>query len=1386
MPTFGKPAVSWLHAQRLDIFVRSREGTLVHTWLENGAHDAIDLGGSLDLFSEPVAVRREPQRLDVFAKSGLRLLHWRWAADLGRMVGPEELPGFITSKPVPAADGDKLYVFSHDLGQRLRVWESAQDNSWSLATIDDISTGSDFAAVRRMPGTIDVYTSHFGIEHRALIGDKWREPVRLPRSETLERGIASIAAIAPEDEHHIIRQDVYGRQGNGTLSHWGLGFFASHDPTRWFGPDPTRQEAVAFDPTVVTLGMDSAEIFFRDDQDVLHHWSWNATTRKYDDAGPVGKGCVADPVAVVRGFDMGNAGPVAGIDVVAQTADDTITVWSWNKVEWSRQSWQLPSPRAASGAVLPEPAQDTIGDGVDDMAPAFLVTRPADHVVLGLHAPGYRLDTQSAPRLVAESADAHLVITFPPQHIAEEVSKPGESAISGNVWQARLADSSRVAFTAAAEIDLTSAGLLAALNGAFVDPDEQRSAIELPWGLIVAPRASQDGQPVITRHPARPVASAGTTSLWRTRLGTAAGDGGLQIKGLRAGRPDPFPLPLTKANRVNISGQSSPAHASRLELSSLGGSLTASGRWGTLEWDHHLVYGRDQRVRTATKGVLYPLGHRAVFVETTERSASEPIAVLRKTRTLFVTEAVRNLDDRTSSFDAAIRRAFPFNEIELARLEYPNLDDADWQTVPRPTAEIADLQNLQSQAHSEAKPRFDALFGQDALLAGWPHVEDLAAGVGENANEPLDPDEPEGPTRAQVAREWLEFNDEEEVLQDAINLLQGEGLDTEPVETFFVPTLGGAPVTFPVRCRQGSRDVHFDLPLLFVADLDLSDEVRQRFQSLSEPRVLDALHDFYARMRAGVVDLPGVQINLLPNGGDPAPGDVQEVYRLNIVGNSQLSGGFLPSFGRAGEANSWAAEIGLPTIRTLLGSDPRVQISFAEEYLSGGVNDIPLKILGKVETGAADLKQLDIDFTANTDRSGGLTAPKYIADGISRVKGLVNVAGAKSLINVDGAQFLDPTKLFSDGASLFGFDLRELIKNIKETPEAVTILTEGAPPVVRMTWMDIDLAKSAKGFIPLFDNDPVHPKQPTSKLTLTVVSSPTLNEATCTLTNFKLAMPPGPDEIIELSFGKVEFRQRTGQPPTLELEGLGAEFVGKLRLLQKLQEKVGLGKLAPQVQPSPTSIVARYAVPVPDVKALSFVMSNLTFNAALTVPYKKEPVSVALGFASRERPFTLTVLMFGGGGYMDLELVHTGLRRLEVSLLFGAAIAMNFGVGSAEVHAFGGIRYAMVGASVSLTGFIHIGGSIQLLGLVAVSVELQVELDYQFDTNRLVGRAKIVVDIDVTLYSDSIELDSGDWVIAGGDSSVPVAPPGPVLFAVPPGPDETALQAWRNYRGAFA
>ena len=95
-----------------------------------------------------------------------------------------------------------------------------------------------------------------------------------------------------------------------------------------------------------------------------------------------------------------------------------------------------------------------------------------------------------------------------------------------------------------------------------------------------------------------------------------------------------------------------------------------------------------------------------------------------------------------------------------------------------------------------------------------------------------------------------------------------------------------------------------------------------------------------------------------------------------------------------------------------------------------------------------------------------------------------------------------------------------------------------------------------------------------------------------------------------------------------------------------------------------------------------------------------------------------------------------------------------------------------------------------MLGLVTASVEITVGLTYRSNTNQMVGRATLVLEIDLTLFSESVELDSGEWILAGeedGGGGGGGAPP-PGDRALPPGDEGRAamLEEWRRYRSAFA
>ncbi|WP_328665310.1 hypothetical protein OG905_00270 [Streptomyces sp. NBC_00322] len=915
--------------------------------------------------------------------------------------------------------------------------------------------------------------------------------------------------------------------------------------------------------------------------------------------------------------------------------------------------------------------------------PNFLLIRSADHLLLGVSWSGLTLTEtrpDGMPVLKAATDDALILLTFPPQHVAEETSRrdeappqilPSGSGAPVPVWHAALSGPSRIAFNLPRGTTLvpTVDGVLQALSrGRPIPPTSPPratdTALELPWRMTFSFEDRLGDHDVMSVHPVLPVTLAGVSGLWRARLAATRSEPGAPVRdaalALRAidedtakvADPvfsDPLggPIPLGRAERTRLAAEASvrPARATRLELSALGGTLSATGLWENFQWEHEAVLGRDVRVRTVTSGVLYPLGHRAKYVELSERIFDQTAgnaAVLRSQFVLTVTEPVRRPPP-----EGAAARAFPFGDVEITTLAYPNLKSADWQDFKNPAT---------GQVHSDV---------------------------------------------------------------------------------FFQPTTANdGPVAFPVRCAAPLRDVRFDLPLLFVADV-----ARPGFSSLTDPDFEKELAKVYKQRS---VQLPGIPIDLV-RANVRRDGDVHEVHGITIEG-SLHSTGYRPRLK--------ALEVRLPALRTLLGSDSPKEVHFTAEYLSqGATQDVLLKMASA----------LDISFVGRTARSGGLVAPHLETDAISRTLGPIDTGA----LPAPGTGLIDPGQLFPPDATLLGFALKDLVTDLKAPPAITSMLQHGQPPAAKMAWTGVKLKRNG-------------PFQPTgqSTLDLTVTVSAAGADTVCKVRDFALVLPSPSKPLLQLQFASLTFTHRSGGPPRIQVDGVGVKFLGELQLLEQLGDAVDLGDLEPYIDVTPAGLVAHYSLPLPSVTAGAFVMRDLAVNTEITIPFDGRPVSVSFGFASRENPFRLAVLMFGGGGYLELEIDHTGLRRLEAALEFGAMLAVDFIVARGEVHAFGGVRFELAGSAVTLTGYLRIGGCVEVLGLVSVSVELCISLAYQSATKALVGRATLVIEIDLTLWSDSVELDSGTWVLAGGGSRRDHD-----IFAARDA--DEGLERWRAYQAAF-
>jgi hypothetical protein len=252
---------------------------------------------------------------------------------------------------------------------------------------------------------------------------------------------------------------------------------------------------------------------------------------------------------------------------------------------------------------------------------------------------------------------------------------------------------------------------------------------------------------------------------------------------------------------------------------------------------------------------------------------------------------------------------------------------------------------------------------------------------------------------------------------------------------------------------------------------------------------------------------------------------------------------------------------------------------------------------------------------------------------------------------------------------------------------------------------------------------------------------PTL-DVTARLTDFTVELIKGLEGFLRLRFEKLEFLAPAGKKPDVNVEFAGVEFIGCLSFVEALRSLIPLDAFSdpPALEISPEGVAATYSLSLPNIAFGVFSLQNLSLGAGFTVPFVGKPLSVRFNFCERPQPFLLTVMAFGGGGYFLIEVDPAGVQKLEAGFEFGASLAMNFGVASGEVHVMGGFVYAMVSGNASLTGYLRIGGEVEALGIVTVSIELCLELHFEFSSGKCVGRATLTIEVDICMFSVSVEI----------------------------------------------
>lgn len=462
------------------------------------------------------------------------------------------------------------------------------------------------------------------------------------------------------------------------------------------------------------------------------------------------------------------------------------------------------------------------------------------------------------------------------------------------------------------------------------------------------------------------------------------------------------------------------------------------------------------------------------------------------------------------------------------------------------------------------------------------------------------------------------------------------------------------------------------------------------------------------------------------------------------------------------------AAVVLPALRHFGGADESTAIVYHPPYLAGGFDG-----KGDVFVAAKDPPALRFGGDRSTSQIGGLFTPSLSVGGVSRSLGLVG-GGLDSL----GAGTFDPATYFGTLFSadlLGGIKLRDILAgglSFDPTAERGLVpkwreLVDGGRRRFALHW-ETDKFLAVAPFVPQG-----------ARLVVEAVAEVRADGAvdattTAALTDFTVEL----FDVISIGVQRLAFVSKPGEKPDVDVRMGEVHFLGALGFVEKLTSYLDVANFAdpPAIDVSPAGVKVGYTLAIPAITVGVFSLQNLRLDAAVTLPFDGGPLRARFALSSRDDPFTITVMIFGGGGYFAIAVGLDGVEALELLLEFGGNWALDFGVASGGVHAMAGIYIRIDAATetTALTGYVRAGGELSVLGIVSVSLELYLGLTYENvgGAGKAWGEASMTIEVEVLFFSVGFTA-TARREFSGSSHS-------------PTFHDALAPDAWADYCAAFA
>lgn len=505
----------------------------------------------------------------------------------------------------------------------------------------------------------------------------------------------------------------------------------------------------------------------------------------------------------------------------------------------------------------------------------------------------------------------------------------------------------------------------------------------------------------------------------------------------------------------------------------------------------------------------------------------------------------------------------------------------------------------------------------------------------------------------------------------------------------------------------------------------------------------------------GSVRLAGAEVAYAPPLSSRPAGTTISTERMRFRLDQQ-SGAPGSIRGRRSRVAVSFADVRLPEVSALTANDlGTIRVRFDEAYRDSG--------FGAANAGGVVLA-LDSTSTAvrfsrgpgdeskpgpGADKAGGVISPDLVLRGWSRSSGPVigDLAAYRS-----GS--LNPDIIFGAGGvspkMLGGIPLSAVIAAASIAPNQAA----GSDALRITTEADADGTVTSLRWRPGLRQDPlkIFTPAPGSRLELDAVirtpldGGPPSQRVDGRLDDFTLTIPSGLSPSTSLFVFEVRsfrFRSVDGARPEVDVDIEKVGFGGPLAFIERLASYIGFGDSGPTITALPDRVEASLALALPSIELGVFALRNIRFGVAVELPFSGEPARIRFQFSTRSDPFRLTVFLITGSGYAELGMGADGIDHFAIGLSAGLELAMDFGVASGRVRCEAGFHYSLRqtgdGDEAILLGYFSVYGSVKALGIVTVTIELRLELEYRVRTQgsktirSMYGRGVIVIDISVPL-----------------------------------------------------